>query len=288
MAPPDGDSGNSEYVFKCHSNFKVPNIVICVICENVYHQLDLNRYKKTYSVGKFLVVCPDHCNDDDITLPELAMFDKNAKKVIAYVKMHEKEELRETMAHSVSLDLSQRTLDDRVVQVEDDKLINALVEVELLRELNLELKSKNKLLTDLLDRSKSETKQEISYADIMKNRSNKQFVKNIPSIVIKAKDNKNDKTLESVKKKLTTNSRVQIMNVTSTKSGSVIVRCHNKENVCRTQAILTDNLGDNYQVEQEIKKLPKIKVTDIDKEMSREDLEEDIGNRNSIMYDGVF
>lgn len=52
-----------ESTFKCHSNMKVPKIVICIVCESVYHEGDFNRYKKGYYVGKRLV-CPDHCEDN--------------------------------------------------------------------------------------------------------------------------------------------------------------------------------------------------------------------------------
>ena len=57
-------NNKTEFVFKCYSNISVSNIVICIICDNVYHEGDYNKYKKDLYVSKFLVVCPEHLDQD--------------------------------------------------------------------------------------------------------------------------------------------------------------------------------------------------------------------------------
>lgn len=277
-----------ENTFKCHSNMKVPKIVICIVCESVYHEGDFNRYKKGYFVGKRLVVCPEHC-EDNITSLDHAVLDENARKIIAQIKQHEKEDLKTCLSSSVMLNMSNQNdiLNKTVIHDEEDKLVSAKVEIELLRELNQELKSKNLLLTELLEHNKAEITK--SYADTLKINNNEKLADNIPNIVIKAKSRESAESCEqTVKRNISANTSAQIRNVMTTKTGAVIVKCKNKEDVTRTKSMLSEKLGENYEVNQDKMNLPKIKIFDIDSDMDKDELIEDICNRNSVMFDGNF
>lgn len=276
--------------FKCHSNKKIPKIVICIICESVYHEGDFNRYKKGFYVGKRLIVCPEH-SVENLTSFDHAILDENSRKIIAQIKQHEKEDLKECLSSSVMLDSpsSHDLLNKTRRNNEDEQLVNAKVEIELLRDLNQELKSKNHLLTELLERNKMELHNNKTYADTLKANNKERLSEKVPAIVIKTRNKEIDKNyVQIVKKNISANTSAQIKNVLTTKSGSVIVKCLNKQDVARTKAVLAEKLGDNYEVEQEKMSAPKIKIYDVDSDMDKDELIEDISNRNNAFFDGNF
>ncbi|GBP73521.1 hypothetical protein EVAR_89181_1 [Eumeta japonica] len=135
---------NSVKTFKCHSNIRVPKIVICLICESVYHTNDFNRLNKDGS-GKFisdmLVICSKH----NVNITSTSQFDnidlcENARKIIAYTKMFEKDKVRESYdITSLNKTRESMLLDDTVIE---DDLALLRVENDLLKELNSELKEK--------------------------------------------------------------------------------------------------------------------------------------------------
>ncbi|XP_049318641.1 uncharacterized protein LOC125780383 [Bactrocera dorsalis] len=278
--------------FKCHSNIKVPKIVICIVCESVFHEGDFNKYKskKGLYVGKRLVVCSDH-NIENITSADHARLDENAKKIIAHVKLREKEELKTCLSGSVLVDTSnpQEQLNKTVRNTDEAQLINDKVEIELLRDLNSELKSKNQLLTDLLELRKAEVNKSKSYAEILKENTKEKVMVKVPDIVIRTKNKSANKNYaQIVKNNIIANTSAQIKNVLSTKAGDIIVRCKNKEDVSRTMSVLAEKLGDNYEVDQEKLNSPKIKIFDIESDLSKKELVEDLCNRNSAVFDGDY
>ncbi|XP_074096741.1 uncharacterized protein LOC141525936 [Cotesia typhae] len=204
----------SDETFKCHSNMKIPKIVICIICECVYHESDFNRFKKGFCVGKRLIVCPDH-GDVNITPIDHATLDENSRKIIAYIKQHEKEDLKICLSSSVMLDSpnSQDILNKTVRNNEDKQLLNAKVEIELLRELNQELKSKNNLLAELLEINKAEVNKCKSYTEILKEDKKEIVFEKVPAIVVKSKNKETDKNYaQLVKKNIAANTSAQIKN----------------------------------------------------------------------------
>ncbi|CAD6235940.1 GSCOCG00012437001-RA-CDS, partial [Cotesia congregata] len=189
------------------------------------------------------------------------------------------------------LNMSQQNdiMNKTIIHDEGDKLVSAKMEIELLRELNQELKSKNMLLSELLEYNKAEIIKSKSYADTLRTNKNEKLSDNIPNIVIKAINRESAKSCEQTfKKNISANTSAQIKNVLTTKTGTVIVKCKNKEDVSRTKSILLEKLGENYEVDQDKMNLPKIKIFDIDNDMDKDELIEDICNRNSVMFDGNF
>ncbi|GBP64039.1 hypothetical protein EVAR_44122_1 [Eumeta japonica] len=169
--------------------------------------------------------------------------------------MFEKDKVREELRHNISLNKTRESmlLDDTVIE---DDLALLRVENDLLKELNSELKEK-------------------IYA-----------AKIIPNIVIKAKDKKNKDTVNQVKCQLVGDIAVPIKKLQTNKSGDVTIKCKNKD-VERTTAMLRNKLINDYQVEVQTLKAPRMRILDVQNDMNLESLTEDIKNRNPVMLNDL-
>lgn len=277
--------------FKCHSNMPVPKIVICILCESVFHTNDFNRLNKS-GTGKFIsdmfVICAAH----QVDITSKSQFDnielcENARKIIAHTKLFEKDKVKEELRQNISLNKTRESIlmDDTVI---DDELAVLRVENDLLKQLNLELKEKNDLLKEIVkDKSNNNHSNVVSYADVAKtDKVNTRRI--IPNIVVKAKNKNNRDTVNQVKSQLLGDVAVPIKKLLTNKSGEVTIKCKNKEDVDRTTAILSNKLKNNYQVEVQSLKAPRLKILDVQNDMNLDDLTEDIKNRNSVMLNGKF
>ena len=108
------------------------------------------------------------------------------------------------------------------------------------------------------------------------------------NIIIKLNDINNNKTYDFVIQKLSNETSAPINNVKYTKRGEVIVKCKNKEDVFSTKSMLSNKLGADYCVGQENTKLPRIKLIDVNNELNKDELLEDLANRNHLLLDGSF
>ncbi|CAG5090620.1 Protein of unknown function, partial [Cotesia congregata] len=255
-------SNNTCKVFKCHPMSKVPKIVICLICENVYHEADFNKYTKSQFVSEMLVICPKH-HQDNLTVKldyGLNMLDENARKIITQVKLYEKEDLRSELCNNLSLNQSKNLSDISALDL--DELATTKMENELLRQINVKLQARNKF----------------DYASIVKN--NLQPKPEIPKILVKSKTNNNRETLGKVKNKITNDLAIPINNVREKADKLVSITCKNNNDVARAKSVLSDKMGVDYHVELEHLNLPKVKIINVDHDLSKEDLCEDISNRN--------
>ncbi|GBP61676.1 hypothetical protein EVAR_43614_1 [Eumeta japonica] len=120
----------------------------------------------------------------------------------------------------------------------------------------------------------------ISFAEVVK--CDKMPTKKvIPNIIIKPK-NVNNKDIERiVKKQILGDITVSVQRISTNKTGDVITKCKNKEDVERTIQQLNDKMKDNYHVEMQSFKFPRLKIFDVQNNMSLIELEDDIKNRNS-------
>lgn len=287
MADPTVSGSESCKVFKCHSNMKVPKILICIICENVYHEGDFNKYSKGRYVSEMLVICPNH-KSDILTYKnnvDLNTLDDNAREIIAQIKLHHKEELRSELCNNLSFNSSKNNHDTTDTN-ELDELSMLKMENELLKELNAELKDKNKLLNGIVNKANNIVN-DVSYASVTKDGPSKQD--RVLNIYVKPKNNQDkSQTLAKVKSKLSSDLAIPINRVKENKDGLVEIKCKNNVDVSRTRSVLSDKLGNDFSVELEHLKLPKIKVINVDTDMSKEELCEDIYNRNFLEIDGAF
>lgn len=289
-----GDTELSESdgkVYKCHSNLRVPKIVICIVCENVYHPSDFVRLCKDKGkfVSEMFVVCPAH-HDENLTFNkdiDNIQLNEETRLLISKIKLYEKEKGKEDMNKSIALNLTKDNLllDNTVIEYD---LAAMRVENELLKTLNQELQDKNALLHELisLKQNNEYSHDSHSYANAVKQDINKREI--IPDIVIRAKNNDNSKTMEKVKNKIIADITVPIKKIVSNKNGEVTIKCQNRIDVTRTSNLLSEKMKSDYQVDTQSVELPKLKIHDIQNDLNLQELEEDIKDRNSFMLSGTY
>ncbi|XP_044575208.1 uncharacterized protein LOC123259016 [Cotesia glomerata] len=72
------------------------------------------------------------------------------------------------------------------------------------------------------------------------------------------------------------------------KDSAVSVQCKNKVDVTRVKSILSEKLGDKFDVNLQCLKFPKVKVVNVVTELDKQNLIDDIYNRNFLDFDGGF
>lgn len=255
-----------------------------LICENVYHEGDFNKYTNGEYVSEMLVICPKH-RQDHITQKseyDLNALDNNARKIIAQIKLFEKEELRNELCHNLTLN----SLKNNSVASESpdqDELSTVKMEYKLLRQLNTELQTRNKMLDNIIANKDCSFR---SYAKVTKSKD--QPTIRVPKILVKAKNNHNNDTFGIVRNKLTCDLSIPINDVRKSMDGDVPKCCKNNTDVTRAKSVLKGKLGCEYSIELESLKLPKVKVINGENDLNKEDLCEDIYNRNFLDVDGAF
>ncbi|GBP27405.1 hypothetical protein EVAR_17105_1 [Eumeta japonica] len=98
---------------------------------------------------------------------------------------------------------------------------------------------------------------------------------------------KNKDTVNQVKCQLLSDIAVLIKKLQTNKSGDITIKCKNKEDVERTTAMLRIKLINNYQVEVQTLKAPRMRILDVQNDMNLENLTEDIKNRNPVMLNAL-
>lgn len=210
---------------------------------------------------------------------------EEARKIIATTKLYEKDKIKEDLQNSISLNKTTESMlmDETVIE---DELAIMKVENDLLKQLNRELFDKNLLLKELVNLKSTENNIKLpTYADMAKS-DNKMNI--IPNIIVKAKNKNNHNVDKNVTNQLLEDSTVPIRKIVTNKSGDVMIKCKNKEDVKGTTVLLSEKLKNDCQVEVQELKLPKFKILDVKNDMNLADLEEDIRNRNSAIMNGSF
>ena len=161
--PPEPPDKNQEVVFKCHPKAKVIT-VMCVVCDNVYHKTDFDRYKDGKYIGKALVICPEHV-ELLITLKDKdkkIKLDEKARIVIALLKSEKEEKIKQKILDEISpiSDAIHKSVISEKLNatdlLENTELENLYAENQLLKKLNQELIDKNLLLKRLVKYEKNE------------------------------------------------------------------------------------------------------------------------------------
>lgn len=136
------------------------------------------------------------------------------------------------------------------------------------REIQKALNSNLQQFPDNLIKSNS-VKQ--SYAAIARNS------KTISVVVEPKQKQKGCDTLAAVKSKVKVgNLGVGVENIKKTQSGKVVIGCAEKNDLNILTGELTKRLGENYRIKVSDKKMPKIKILDVEKEVIENESENDI------------
>lgn len=272
--PPDKLQGKQ---FKCHPK-QNSNVVVCIVCEETFHLSDFKRLKNTKFIGDILVVCDAHknltANKSQIKLGQEEKLLIAEIKESAYALAQEK---LQQGVHSVLPAAGSSSHDITALGDDDADIKTVIAENVLLRQLNEELKHKNSLLVDMIELTKSN---QPSYSSITKPKPSKPL--KIPDIKVKANSDvigKGD-TFRKVAQIIQKEIRIPFKNVLDTKSNGTIIKCANGVEVSRASNILKEKLGQDFDVEIQQAKNPRLKVVGVDSAFSGDELEDDINNRN--------
>ena len=85
---------------------------------------------------------------------------------------------------------------------------------------------------------------------------------------------------KKVKNELEKKIIVPLKKVIEKRDGSISIKCLTKEDASKVKTVLSTNLGNNYTIEKEKLKNPRMKIVGIISDMSTEEIETDINNRN--------
>ena len=104
----------------------------------------------------------------------------------------------------------------------------------------------------------------------------------MPKLIIKKTDKKDSTDLEkTVLQHLTQDKTIQTKSVAYKNNDTLIINCMNEENINSLVNTLGEKLSNNFKIEEDQIKKPKLKVIDIDMENSDDnEIEQDINQRN--------
>ena len=201
--------------YRCHPN-KLNSTIVCVVCSNSYHKSDFNRKLeggKARYVDSALVLCDEHgldltSNEESATRVVIIKLKdelRNKCKLIENLSKNyqilEKEYSNlkadsEARLQEENMQIDESKLNDTVYEEKDDGILSALkTENKLLRELNTELKHKNLLLNELIEKEKERPNTfKETYANTTAKKIHTFQTKKIPKIVVKRK-NKSEKSI---------------------------------------------------------------------------------------------
>lgn len=267
--------------------------VICVICENVYHESYFEKLRDAKRISKVLGLCPEHSELDITSKDTEHVLSIPARKIIAQVKLVEKEKAQEEILNNVSLHVSQHNMDKNhmtIVGNDEDDYTVMKSEILLLRQLVNEIQDKNKILKELIE-EKNLTIAELklkqkhiggipTYAQAA-NKNNEVQINHIPTVIVTPKTNRDKaKTSKTVRNSLLNDIIVPIKKVQEQQDGSVKIKCACKGDVLKLEELLTDKIGREFTVKHEELLNPRLKIVGIENRMKIEELEADINERN--------
>lgn len=266
--------------YKCHAKTKC-NFVICIICENVYHPGEFNKFKNTKYLSDIIVICHEHTNitskSDTISL------DLEDRILISEIKKYESKKTLENFENELS-DTDHTSLINNMSQDEDSvRLKVATAENILLKQLNDELKHKNELLTNTIKLMETNKP---TYAETIKTTKSVKEIR-IPGIKITATNEhiKNQDVTDNVNDILQNQLILPIEKVMNTKKNGTIVKCSNSDDVSKACEALQDLLGKDYRVDIEQQLKPKLKIFGISCDFDKDEMEDDINKRNFYAFE---
>ena len=241
-------------------------------------------------LSKVLEVCPNHPEVDLTSIFDDNVLNVAARIIIAQIKLLEKEKAQEEILNNVSIHVTKENLDRNnltIVGKEKDEYTLMKIEIVLLSQLNSELNDKNNILKQLIE-EKNKTIEFLNQKQISPTKTYAQAIKknevkinHIPSVIVvpKTKENKL-KVCKTVTDKLKSDIIFPIKRIQEKKDGTVKIKCASKNDVVKLEAQLTAQIGSDYMVKQEVMQNPRLKIVGIDNNLTAEELELDIRERN--------
>lgn len=227
----------------------------CDCCESLFHLKCASITKKEFAARKnsqcLRLYCPD-CfkNKADGTSEKL----KEVLKLLYKLDFHNQKQIeRQTTKKNVSSKIE-----------------------ETLHKLD------NKLSTNTMTINKNNASNRIdppAFSDVVK----RTVVK--PAVVIKPKTTQTStKTLDDISKNVN-KSELNVCGTRNARNGSVVLRCDNANETIKVQQIVNDKLGDNYDVILPKIRNPRIRISNIDPELKKEDIISELKKHNTNIND---
>lgn len=275
--PPQNDG---DIFYKCHPANRVTHYV-CVLCDSAFHVSDFKAYKGTKFISKFLVICNGHQDADLTSIHDTNMLDEQSRLIIAQVKLNQKHLIQQELQDNISNEQSIHHSD--TINGSEGEFSSLKMQVSLLTQLNQEMKDKNVLLNELLQKYREDSQKpfEKSYVSAVKDGDFREQIK-VPTLVIKPRQGTaKQETYSKVVSKINEKIKIPINKISGGKSGIVTIKCRNREDLQYAKNTLTDEIGTDFEVITDSLRNPKILLINIsDSEFSRETLEDDINERN--------
>ena len=142
--------------YKCHPETRV-GAVLCIPWLNFYQTNEIvskyNSGRPVKIINKVLIIYPDHPNEALTSNIPYGALSSDARQIIAQIKLSTKEQIEQKIISEINLEKINKTHNEIVY--EDYSEIESLkIENQLLKQLNMELQDKNRILNELLTKEK--------------------------------------------------------------------------------------------------------------------------------------
>lgn len=270
--------------FKCHANEKA-DIVLCLLCESVYHSEDFSLLNNTKYLSDILVICPEH-TDLNLTTNSKINLDGATRKVIANIKITEKENAEKAVYTQINKYLHSDQKKNRNTTTTNDP-DNELLRAEnfLLKQINKHLEDKYFLLNEKVNTMTNEQTTK-TFAQVISTTETEH--KKTPTVIIKRKDkvNKTFNTFDSVTKLIANTNVIQVKKLKQLSNGDISIKSMDEKSALELEKLVAEKLENQCEVHKDVIKHPRVKVVDIDNclKLDESDIVKDINERNFSNY----
>lgn len=104
-----------------------------------------------------------------------------------------------------------------------------------------------------------------------------------PAVIVKPKNKQESKkTREEICNKVD-KSMVNVCGTSNTRNGGIVLRCENADETDKVKKLFDEKLGDNYDVVLPKAKCPRLRITNVDADIQRDDILNEMKKHNSQM-----
>lgn len=106
-----------------------------------------------------------------------------------------------------------------------------------------------------------------------------------PAVVIKPKQQQScAKTLDELKSNLN-NDEIKVCGTRNARNGGVVIRCDNANETVKVQQMIGAKLGNDYEIVMPKVKMPRIRITNINEDIRKEDILAQLKQHNAVLKD---
>lgn len=254
----------------CHfcKQASVKNPFICSGCKNVFHRSCRSKKHKVINMVGDIVTC---VGDDPDQMDTESVKSNDSKR--SYKRKRSEKEDGENEV-SDKLDLLLDRIDD--LDTDNDVLKNEIklyikTELDAFKKELLDAVSKN-VRKELLEMNRGSVNEKVTsdtYSSRVDSYAARLKQSQIESIVVEPKEKQDGaETIKQLKSNIDVGKLgLGVEKIQKTKSGKVIIGCKHKEESCKFVDEIKKNMGKDYNIKINDKKMPKIKIIDIEEDI---------------------